>query len=1157
MRILVVDDNPAVRRGIRSLLSEHPEWSVCAEASDGIEAVEKAKELRPNIVLMDISMPRLDGLAATRIIQQELPASKVIIVSQNDPALLRGQSNLVGASAWIPKHRLDSDLVPCIEKNSNGHSIAAHEAVSPTWFAGEGEMNALMRSTDWSQTPLGTPQTWTPALQMMVKFMLANRFPQLLWWGPQFCSLYNDAYVPILGTKHPWALGRPVSEVWKEIWHILKPLIETPYNGGPATWMEDIPLEINRRGFFEETHFTVAYSPVPDNTVASGIGGVLATVHEITEKVIGERRVHALRDLGAHSIESKSAEEACKIVAGILSRDPKDIPFLLLYLFDPSQRKAHLASTVGVDSEDRGCPKVIDLTRDGDEVWPVSALVAEKELQWVRDLTGKFQRPPKGPWSDSPSSAAVVPVRSNIQRELAGFMIVGLSARLQFDKACRDFLELMSTQIATVVANASAYEGERKRSEALAEIDRAKTVFFSNVSHEFRTPLTLMLGPLQDLLSRSEAHLSSTAKDQLELVNRNGTRLLRLVNTLLDFSRIEAGRAQGMYVATDLAALTTELASTFRSATERAGLRLSVDCREIGEPVYVDSDFWEKIVLNLLSNAFKFTFDGEIAVTLERVGSDSELRVRDTGVGIPAEEMPKLFERFHRIPNARSRTFEGTGIGLALVQELVKLHGGSIHAESAAGLGTTFIVRIPLGQSHLPAGQVGGSRSLSSTAVGAAPFVEEALRWLPTTDDAEETALPIERELLPISTRRVEAEDVPRMRVLVADDNADMRHYLVRLLQGEYEVESVADGQAAISAIQRKTPDLVLSDVMMPIMDGFALLKAVRADQRTRTTPVILLSARAGEESRVEGLEKGADDYLVKPFSARELVARVQAHLELAQVRRETDRAIRENEEQLRTEVRNRTRDLEARNAEILAQADQVRELSVRLLQSQDEERKRIARELHDSAGQTLAALSIEQARIAKHLAQTPQAAKHMKEIQNLTAQLTREIRTTSYLLHPPMLEDGGLAIALRSYLDGLAARGPLEVDLRVAENFGRLPEAAELTIFRIVQEALTNIHRHSGSRDAIISLGREGHKVSLAIEDHGTGMSAEKLAEVQTHGGGVGIRGMRERIRQLNGEFAIESGPTGTKLSAHIPLENVQSRSESEMVRVAAQSDG
>ena len=382
-----------------------------------------------------------------------------------------------------------------------------------------------------------------------------------------------------------------------------------------------------------------------------------------------------------------------------------------------------------------------------------------------------------------------------------------------------------------------------------------------------------------------------------------------------------------------------------------------VDCRDLGEPVYVDRDMWEKVVLNLISNAFKFTFEGEIAVSVHRVGNTAELRVRDTGVGIPAEAIPKLFERFNRVPNMPSRTHEGSGIGLALVHELVKLHGGSIRVESTVGQGSTFVVSIPFGQNHLASSQIGGSRSLSSTAVGAKPFVEEALRWLPDSANRGDEIFSVHDELLPVPCPPVSQAAV-RPRVLIADDNSDMRQYLARLLSEQYEVETVADGQAAIQAAHKHPPDLIVSDVMMPILDGFELLKALRADEQTRTIPVILLSARAGEESRVEGIQAGADDYLIKPFSARELLARVSGRLEIARLQRDRESQLRLSQAELEQRVQERTQDL-------LNASQELRELSARILQAQDEERRRIARELHDGAGQLLAALGMEAANLA------------------------------------------------------------------------------------------------------------------------------------------------------------------------------------------------
>jgi len=294
-------------------------------------------------------------------------------------------------------------------------------------------MGALMRALDWSQTPLGRPDSWSPTLKTMTRFLLVNRFPILLWWGPQFCQLYNDAYRPILGTKHPQFLGRPTAECWSEIWHILRPLIETPFNGGPATWMEDIQLELNRYGFTEETHFTIAYSPVPDDTAASGIGGVIATVHEISEKVVGERRIVVLRDLGTRAIEAKTAEEACAVAATTLDRHSKDIPFALLYLIDDDAKQMRLAGAAGVSAGTSLSPLTINLERD--QPWPLSHALQTKTAQTVDDLATRFGADVhRGPWSDPPREAVVTLIRSNVAHQPAGVFIAGISSRLRLDE---------------------------------------------------------------------------------------------------------------------------------------------------------------------------------------------------------------------------------------------------------------------------------------------------------------------------------------------------------------------------------------------------------------------------------------------------------------------------------------------------------------------------------------------------------------------------------------------------------------------------------------------------------------------------------------------------------------------------------------------------
>lgn len=426
--------------------------------------------------------------------------------------------------------------------------------------------------------------------------------------------------------------------------------------------------------------------------------------------------------------------------------------------------------------------------------------------------------------------------------------------------------------------------------EQLKSLDRAKTVFFDNISHEFRTPLTLLLGPLADALA--ETGLAPIQRARLEIAHRNSLRLLKLVNSLLTFARIEAGRAQAAFEPTDLADLTTYLASNFHSACEQAGLGLRIDCPPLPAPVYVDREMWEKIVLNLLSNAFKFTLHGEIAVTLKQSNETVELTVQDTGVGIPAEDLPHVFDRFYRVKGVEGRTHEGSGIGLALTRELVGLNGGKIWVESDRGKGSIFHVNLPCGINHLPADQIKTAGEYVTPAIAAELGRDEPLQWLgmETSFAAnKEEASPYKptffKEVVSNPTQGCAKDHRPR--IIWADDNADMREYVKRMLSNDYAVEAVANGEEALAVARREPPDLVLSDVMMPRLNGFGLLKALRDDPQLRTVPMILLSARAGEEARIEGLATGADDYLVKPFSGKELLAKIGATLRMAGLRQE------------------------------------------------------------------------------------------------------------------------------------------------------------------------------------------------------------------------------------------------------------------------------
>ncbi len=545
-----------------------------------------------------------------------------------------------------------------------------------------GEVGALIGSRDWSKTRLGPLETWPSSLKTMIGVMLGSRFPMMLGWGPDLLEFYNDAYIPVLGVKHPASLGAPVRVVWSEIWNVVGPLMHSVLSGGPALWREHELLFINSRGFAQETFHTFSQSPVPGDD--GKVGGVLLTVQETTEQVQGERQLQTLRALAERTGVARTATEACVLGASVLEGADADVPFSLVYLLGddgtPTLAASSPASLAGR----------IDL-RAPTGGWPFHEALRSGEPVPVDDLARRFGSLPGGRYGVRPERAVVVPLLRD-ERDRYGFVVFGLAAWRAPSEGYLGFLALVASQLTSAIARARASEEERRRAEAMAELDRAKTLFFSNISHELRTPLTLMLGPTTDAL-RSPAR--TLEGHDLEIVHRNALRLQKLVGSLLDFARIEAGRVRVSLEPIRLDALTGELAHAFDSAMREAGLAYEVSCEPLPHPVLIDPDMWEKILLNLISNALKFTFEGKVRVSLAARGGQLELEVADTGIGIPAHELPHVFDRFHRVAGARARTQEGSGIGLALVHELARLLGGDVSAKSAVDVGTTMTVVIP------------------------------------------------------------------------------------------------------------------------------------------------------------------------------------------------------------------------------------------------------------------------------------------------------------------------------------------------------------------------------------------------------------------------------------------------------------------------------
>jgi PAS domain S-box-containing protein len=773
----------------------------------------------------------------------------------------------------------------------NSRTGSSPKAAHLDFLTGGGDMSERIRRFDWSQTPLGSIDVWPNSLKTAVSICLNSRFPMVIWWGRELVLLYNEGWRPILGeNKDRIALGSPGRVVWSEVWDVLGPMFNQVLDKGEATWSDDGLLLVNRYGYTEEAYFTWSYSPI--RSEKGTVEGVFTAVTETTARVIGERRLRTLRELLERTFEqAKTPEQACHAAAETLSRNRYDIPFALIYLLDDVGEKARLIEAIGIEADSAPAPSEINFV--GEYVpWRLDEILKSGNLQTIGGLDRKFGPLTAGAWEDDCTREAVVMplAKAGVQDLPAGFLIAGISPRIGLDEKYRDFLQLAAGHVATAIANARALEEERQRAEKLAELDRAKTTFFSNISHELRTPLTLMLGPTEDALISSRP----LAGADLDMVHRNEIRLLKLVNTLLDFSRIEAGRIQASFEPVDLSAFTADLASTFRSAIERAGLQFVVECAPLPHPVYLDREMWEKIILNLLSNAFKCTFDGNIRVNVWGDHEAAHVIISDTGTGISADQLPKLFERFHRIEGARRRTHEGSGIGLALVQELVKMHGGAIHVQSQVDKGTSFEITLSYGTEHLSQSRL-TPRQDYKAAPSSSPYVVEAMGWVSGSEPVIENTAHELSNLVPDKTRSTISG-----RILLVDDNRDMRDYVQRLLGSRFSVVTAGNGREALEIAQKAPPDVILSDIMMPEMNGFELLAAIRAHELLAGVPVILLSARAAEEARVEGLERGADDYLVKPFSARELVARVQTHLELARIRKKAIEATQQNEVRFR-----------------------------------------------------------------------------------------------------------------------------------------------------------------------------------------------------------------------------------------------------------------
>ncbi len=621
----------------------------------------------------------------------------------------------------------------------------------------------------------------------------------------------------------------------------------------------------------------------------------------------------------------------------------------------------------------------------------------------------------------------------------------------------------------------------------LVKAERVKTEFLSSVSHELRTPLTLILSSVESLLLSGGTRLLTAERELLKTIHNNSVRLPRMITGLLDFSRFESGQTEVRRESTEIVALTRSIFSEFQPLMQQKGLNGIFESQQPLAWVSMDRYLYERIVFNLLSNAVKFTDQGgEIHVVVGLDEGKLSVSVRDTGIGVPDSEFQNIFERFRQVEGSATRRFEGTGLGLSLVKEFANLLGGNVNLESEVGHGSTFVATL--------------------AAPGAQPAEEESLVSRPARKLTEEFP-----DTIASDTHQEEVgSDKPK--VLLAEDNVHMSIYIKTLLRNICRIQSVDTGTKVLELLKRgERIELIIADIMMPGCDGLTLCREIKKNPATRQIPVVLLTALTHRDALLEGWRAGADEYLFKPFHGVELVTRIQSMLATA---------------------------VERRRAE-----EEIRRLSADLLCAHDLERRSIATDLHDGMGKHVADLSLTVARLRTELDQAnPNLRNTLDQLSQATGELGKQVRNISYMLHPPLLEELGLAPVLQSHVRAFARRSGIEAFLSVSDDFPRLSPDVEISLFRIVQESLTNVQRHSQSAIVKVRMSYDSDQIVLEVEDEGRGLSFSSSAN--RHEYGMGIPGMRERVRKLNGIFDIQSPPgRGVIIRTRLPMAKAATR--------------
>ncbi|RIB14087.1 hypothetical protein C2G38_2196148 [Gigaspora rosea] len=696
-----------------------------------------------------------------------------------------------------------------------------------------------------------------------------------MFMGQDWITIYNEASIPMMKSKHPHAFIKPAIEIWGHEMPELITDLKRVRESGKGVYGHNKYIEAFRDGYKEEMYLDFALNPIYklDGTVwvcpvcpASIVWGAISITTESTQKVLNKRRLKTLDKLSCQTADVESLENACQIIMKALQNN-QDIPYALIYLIennkDPNTSFNSLVARLIATTFEEVCKEELiheKLKRHIPDYFP--------ETHEIIDLSKISDQ--------DYMEAILLPIKLTFcnERNLSAVLICGINVLRKLDDKYMEFYKSVLNYVNRILMCGISIEEEKRHAKILADLNHQKDMFFQSISHELKTPLTLIFSPLDELINICSKDMQMMT--YLQIIQRNTRRLFKLINTLLQFSNIESGQLEAHFYETDMAKFTRELAVNFENITRK----LDEFNQNENVKVYIDHDMYETIVFNLCSNAIKHTWNGSISVRLYLDHKNEQkmmvLEVSDTGVGIPKTILPNIFQRFYRVESQSSRSHEGAGIGLAIIKEFVKRHGGDITVTSAVNKGTTFKCWFPTGCKHLPINQIyynnKKSHLISNDQKNSKRrlYLEENSQWIQNYSSL-------------IQDNKIKKIYNKKYQILVIDDNTDMRNYLSDLLK-EFNVICACDGQDAIQILSKleKLPDLILSDIMMPNMNGYELLDLIRSNIRTQLIPIILLTAKAGEKSSIKGFEKGANDYLKKPFSSKKLISHIHNNIKLS-----------------------------------------------------------------------------------------------------------------------------------------------------------------------------------------------------------------------------------------------------------------------------------